>query len=377
MKNVTFIKICGLCECLFSALFSFHIDGDHISDYSSQKKSMVVSSADIFFSQAKNPFLEEFVATNPYSLLQVAQDTLSFIQKNKNKSACILIPSHLSQFLTLKNIESTLQFIISVIKQDMVSGKFRILNPDFLNENFKFIKWTADRNGALNNGVKLPYGGAIRLTNYAIFCVSGSYKKTPQKPCALYNLFDTRICRKYSKQQVLAGILNQPSNKGKAKPLVWLSRSDFEDALMQGTVLVKMPDGKERVFVASQCNGIEYDKNNKDPWTQKRYWYFNESYNSSSSAVVQFKKRLANRQNVVFAGDIFNIGLGKIIAIKHINPFTQKKEIRLGVVADTGGAFTRNLYQLDLFAGVFQSRLDYTNYIKHLPVITEAFILYK
>ena len=182
----------------------------------------------------------------------------------------------------------------------------------------------------------------------------GSYKKTKQYCCALYQILDDHICKKYSKQQILSGILNQPSNKGKVRPIVWLSRSDFEDSLMQGTVIVKMPDGKERVFMANQSNGIDYDKNNKDPWQQKRYWYFKED-KSSKWSVEQFKKRLSNRQNVVFAGDIFNIGLGKIIALKHINPFTQKHEIRLGVVADTGGAFVKNLYQLDFFAGFFRT----------------------
>jgi hypothetical protein len=374
MKSNKILKLCSFCAYFFSALLSFHIDGSNSANYTLQQKRMVMESAGKFFSQSREPFLDEFVATNPFSLLQAAQDTLNFIRKNR--SSCILVPSHLSELLTVKNLESTLEFIISVIKQDMGAGKFRILNPDFLNKNFKFIKWTADRQGALSNGVNLPYDGMIRLTNYAVFCVPGSYKKTSQKNCALYGLQDPHICKKYSKQQVLSGILNQPSNRGKVKPLVWLSRTDLEDSLMQGTVLVKMPDGKERVFIASQCNGVEYEKSNKDPWSQKRYWYFKEAYNSKN-AVEQFKKRLNGRQNVVFAGDIFNVGLGKIIAIKHLNPFTQKKELRLGVIADTGGAFARNLYQLDLFVGVFQDRQDFTNYIKHLPMRTEAYILYR
>lgn len=358
-------------------LFGFHIDGVHTSNYAAQQKQMLVDSVDKFFEPGVMlPFSNEFVATNPYNLMQAAQDTLNFVRQNAKKSGCLIVPPHLSHILTVKNIESTLEFIISIIKQDMPSGKFRILNPAFLNENFNFIKWNADRQSALNNGINLPYGGMIRLTNYAIFSVPGSYKKTTQCCCPLYQILDNHICKKYSKQQILSGILNHPSNKGKARPIVWLSRPDFEDSLMQGTVIVRMPDGKERVFMANQSNGIDYDKNNKDPWQQKRYWYFKEDRNSKWS-VEQYKKRLSTRQNVVFAADIFNIGLGKIIALKHINPFTQKHEIRLGVVADTGGAFVKNLYQLDFFAGIFQSRQDFTNHIKHLPMRTEAYILYR
>jgi hypothetical protein len=376
MKKLILLNVIFLY--LFSVnLLGFHIDGSHTANYAEQQKEMLVAGADKFFVDGTLlPFSNEFVAVNPFCLMQAAQDTLNFIQENAKKSRCIIIPPHLSHVLNLKNVEKTLKFIISIIKQDMPSGKFRILNPNFLNENFNFIKWNADRNGALDNGINLPYGGMIRLTNYAIFSVPGSYKKIGQYQCALYQIFDNHICKKYSKQQVLAGILNQPPNKSKVRPMVWLTRQDFEDALMQGTVIVKMPDGKERLFVANQCNGIDYDKSNKDPWLQKRYWYFKED-KSSKWSVIQFKKRLSSRQNVVFAGDIFNIGLGKVIALKHINPYTQKPEIRLGVIADTGGAFVRNLYQLDLFAGIFQNKQDFTNYIKHLPVRTEAYILYR
>ena len=358
-------------------LFGFHIDGVHTSNYVAQQKQMLINSGDKFFEPGVMfPFSNEFVATNPYNLMQAAQDTLNFIHQNGKKSSCLIVPPHLSHVLTVKNIENTLEFIISTIKQDMPSGKFRILNADFLNENFNFIKWNADRQSALGNGVNLPYGGMIRLTNYAIFSVPGCYQKTKQCCCPLYQILDSHICKKYSKQQILSGVLSHPSNKGKARPIVWLSRPDFEDSLMQGTVIVRMPDGKERVFMANQSNGIDYDKNNKDPWKQKRYWYFKEDRNSKWS-VEQFKKRLNSRQNVLFAADIFNIGLGKIIALKHINPFTQKREIRLGVVADTGGAFVKNLYQLDFFAGIFQNRQDFTNHIKHLPMRTEAYILYR
>jgi hypothetical protein len=46
-------------------------------------------------------------------------------------------------------------------------------------------------------------------------------------------------------------------------------------------------------------------------------------------------------------------------------------------VADTGGAFIKNLYQLDLFAGIFNSRSELSAYLKHLPVQTDAYILHR
>ena len=92
------------------------------------------------------------------------------MQKNLG---CLIVPPHLSHILTVKNVENTLEFIISIIKQDMPSGKFRILNPDFLNENFNFIKWNADRQGALNNGINLPYGGMITINQLCNFFCAG------------------------------------------------------------------------------------------------------------------------------------------------------------------------------------------------------------
>ncbi len=83
------------------------------------------------------------------------------------------------------------------------------------------------------------------------------------------------------------------------------------------------------------------------------------------------------RKKVIFAGDLTNIGVGKIIAIKHINPTTKKSEIQLGVLADTGGAFTNNLYQLDLFLGMYSDKKQLKKQQQQYPNSTQAYLLYK
>ena len=75
---------------------------------------------------------------------------------------------------------------------------------------------------------------------------------------------------------------------------------------------------------------------------------------------------------VTFAGDILNIGLGKIIAIED-----SYQNIRLGIIADTGGAFVPNLHQLDLFAGIFPDRTAYQQAVQKLPEYAKAYILLK
>lgn len=361
----------------FSQLSGFHIDSmvDNTSktnnkDNAAQK---IIPNAEHFFKLSQSPFSGEFVATNPYYLMQAAQDTLNFLHSTKGRGNTCVEPKHLKEFLPREKIESTLKFIISTIKQDMQSNKFRILDPNFLNKNFRFIHWNADLSTAKNNGIRLAHNEGIRLTSYAIFCVHGNASKTSAFPCAIYQALDSKIALKFNKQQVLAGILEKPENKKHVKALAWLSRDDFEDALMQGTIMVRLPN-KENVFVANLSNNIDYDKKETDPRHQKRFWYFIEAKNSKWT-IEQFKKRLKTRQNVIFAGDIYNIGIGKIIAIKHQNPVTHKNEIRLGVLADTGGAFVRNLYQLDLFAGIFNSRTELSAYLKNIPVRADAYIL--
>lgn len=363
----------------FSNLLSFHIDSivDNASKTTPNKNSIqkTMPNSEQFFDLSQTPFSNEFVATNPYYLMQAAQDTLNFLNSTKGKQNDCIAPKHFNSVLPREKIESTLKFIISTIKQDMHKNKFRILDPNFLNNNFNFVRWKADASTAQKNGIRLPQDGQIRLTSYAIFCVRGNTHKTKAFPCAIYQAFDSNIALKFTKQQVLAGILEKPENKKYVRALAWLSRDDFEDAIMQGTIMIKLPDDKERVFVANISNNIEYDRKESDPRHQRRYWFFKEAKNSNWT-IEQLKKRLKNRQNVIFAGDIYNIGIGKIIAIKHPNPITHKNEIRLGVLADTGGAFVRNLYQLDLFAGIFNSRAELSAYLKNIPIKAEAYILW-
>ena len=75
---------------------------------------------------------------------------------------------------------------------------------------------------------------------------------------------------------------------------------------------------------------------------------------------------------VTFAGDVLNIGLGKIVAIEDRN-----QNLRIGIIADTGGAFLPNLHQLDFFAGVFPDRATYQEAVQELPEFTPTYFLVK
>jgi hypothetical protein len=366
----------GVSLFFISPINSFHIDNiGHVSNRPIQS-SYLTPHASKFFVPVNQQLHHEKIATSPAALLQAAKDTLLYIKTKQGKSRQILEPYQLKHIITFKQVEETLKFIISTIEKDKKTGKFRILDPAFINKNFAFVKWKADKQSALSHHVKIPSNGNIRLTNYVIYCVKGNTQKTTRYNCALYKLLDKSLAKKFTKQQILAGIFEKPEYKNKVKPLVWLTRDSFEEVLLQGTALVKMPDQSYKIFMVDTCNGINYIKRIKNTRKQQRYWYCREA-KSNITSIEAFKKRIKLRKKVIFAGDINNIGIGKLIALRHLNPITQKQELHLGVLADTGGAFINNLYQLDLFLGMFNDKKTLQSQQMHFPNSTQAFLLYK
>ena len=80
---------------------------------------------------------------------------------------------------------------------------------------------------------------------------------------------------------------------------------------------------------------------------------------------------------VVLAGDVYNIGIGKLILLQYQNLKTRKQELRLGILADTGAAFKNNLYQLDSFVGMVSSDEQLHHQTNHMLDTVNAYILYK
>lgn len=341
------------------------------------------TSSSHLFKKITPPFGHELVVTDVTALQRSAQSTLDFITAHEKKEWAPLSSPIFSQFgITVEDVKRTLRFIIQTIKQDKHKKKQRILDPKFLNKQFNIIAWSGDKQDARAHNIKLSSGG-IRLTYYLIFTMPGAYRKTKEYPYALYAvpdeekyLTDAQIEKKkksliryvYTKQDVVNGVL---SNK-RVQPLVWVTREGLEEALFQGSISVSMPDGKQRLFNVDKCNEIPFDHKITDKYAQKRYWYFKEI-----DGCLGYKDKIECVPGVTLAGDVYNLGLGKLIALKSINKETQKPELRLGILSDTGGAFENNLYQLDCFTGLFNTREEFTAHIKNLPMFAQAFILIK
>jgi hypothetical protein len=322
-----------------------------------------------YFSLDNPPSHKHVIITNPIALQHVANEALNQLQKNDK-----IVSSQIfsKEILSTNKVRETLKFIVSSIEQDSKTGKFRTLDSNFIKQNFGFIKWKGDSYNAKKNGISTVKNGKIRLTNYVAYFVDGQYKKTKKYNHALYELKNSKQKVCYTKQQIMDGILEHDINSNLVRPLVWLTREGVEDAILQGTIFVKMPDNKTRAFNTNRSNGFKHNKKIRDKNKQKTYWFVKE--------IVQASKLWNEcniRKNIVFAGDMNNIGFGKIIALYYKNRLSGKEEMRIGILADTGSAFFSNLYQLDLFSGILYKKSDLKANLLQFPDSANAYVLYK
>ena len=335
-----------------------------------------------FFRSVSSPLRDEAIQTHVANLGQMAQTTRQYLGSLEKADHDKLYAKASVTGLTPKRIQETLRELETVLKNDGV------LTTTNLTKHFKFLKWDGDTMTAAQNGCVVP-SGKIRLTQYLVFETRGSERKTQQYTCALYGVpgdeagmtqetieknQDKLIRYRYTKQDAVDGALDK--HRDVVKPIVWLTRNDLEEALMQGTISVTMPSGEKKAFNVDRNNGIPYEKTQKDRMAQKRYWYFREL-----TGIMGYEAQPGNKvpilPEVAFAGDVEHLGLGSLIAIRYEHPNTKKVEVRLGVLADTGGAFAANLYQLDYFAGTFPSRDKFNEFARGLPPYVEAYILVK
>ena len=310
---------------------------------------------------------------NQTDLLSVLTNTREYFQKYASEDPDLQRTGILiTQGVTVKDILKTLDFMITVLEQDIANKRTtRLQDPSFINTNFRVIKWSA-------HNPENPQQKQLRITKYAAFIHPGSRKKTSKYNTPIYalkqELSQDKFYTKYTKQDVLSGIY-EPGGKefGKVKPIAYLTRNGLEAALMQGTVLVNFTDGTKEFLNVDKNNGMSYIRGVKAT-SQKRYWYFKE-VDAIKGYGYKIDAKISIKPGVTFAGDVLNIGLGRIIVIEDNQ--NGKKRLKMGVIADTGGAFLPNLYQLDFLAGTFASEKDFQQYIHKLPEYTNAYILVK
>ncbi|MGC3832997.1 hypothetical protein ACPSKX_01105 [Moritella viscosa] len=351
--------------------------------------AVVKSSVKRIYLLEKSPVIGKMVTPSTAELCNVAKGTVDYLALGENYDPGIITAGMTAQFGgDLKRVKRTLNFICQVQQADKLAGTVsRLMDADFITEHFDVIRWMPDKNQAQGFAKNKPLlknipDDKILLTKYYIKLAKGTAKQTPETPYALYALPNDEqgltleqsdaerglIRHQLTKQDVLTGILDKDSL---AEPMVWLSRYDLEDSLMQGTVKVDIESDSNGVtsqfFNVHRNNGIGYQRNLKKE-QQGRYWYFKKT-----ESVMGYGKD-ANHKIPIYplvtvAGDLAHLGLGKLIMLTH------NGESRLTVLADTGGAFENNQYQLDYLGGYFKNWDDYINTYRTFPDYFEARIL--
>ncbi len=314
------------------------------------------------------------ISVSEQKLLKVLVNTRAYFAKFAAEDPVVNRAGVLeTQGVTVPKVLATLDYMVQVLKEDMAAGRTtRLRDPQFINQNFRVLRWSPYNPRDRQQTEKL------RVTKYAVFIQAGSRQKTATFNTPLYALPESATTdlfyKQYTKQDVLSGIYEAGGKAaGKVQPLAYLTRAAFEEALMQGTVLVRFGGSSSAYFNVDRNNGIAYIKG-LEPRDQKRYWYF-RPVKSIKGYGNKIQNKIDIEPSVTFAGDVFNLGLGKIVVLD--TGINGQKRLILGIVADTGGAFIPNLYQLDYLAGLFPNRQAFSQQTGYVPDFVKAYILVK
>ncbi len=361
----------------------------HICIFISFVFSAYVSSQP--FIKVPVPDIASLQQLNVDDLCDVARSTVNYKTLDESDLAWqekTLFP----EGVTVAKVKKTLSYLCQLV----ADGKGEQLKErQFLIKHFDFYQWLPDKATANKLALKstnkrktqmleaIPEQ-QIFLTKYYTKLLRGSAVKTAQYPVALYQLpydesgLSTKqaVQRKheltryqFTRQQIIAGALER---NNLAKPLVWLSEAALHDVLLQGTGVLDV-DGKLRYFNVHRNNGITYDYT-LGKTAQARYWYFAE-VNGIKGYGQEISDKINLKPRVSFAGNVKQLGLGKLFLVT----FKQKQleQSQLGILADEGGAFDNNLFQMDWLVESYYGWTDYHQANKHYPDYAQVWLMIK
>ncbi len=307
------------------------------------------------------------VSSDPQALARVAATTLDYLGQRSPDDASVTAGLFGELGIELGRVERTLAFVVRVAEEDAGQPTQRLQDPVFLAEHFEVLRWTPDLAGAAARDLQPP-PDRIRMTRYLVYQVEG--RATAEAPYlhALYGP-TTGDPTAWTRQQIMAGVFEPGGEaEGAAPPLVYLTDEGVYQALMQGTVEVALPGSAPRLFNVDVHNGHAYVPTQRDPSKQARYWYFREVEQIRGWANIGLEPQVA------VAGDIYNLGLGKLFALRTVSE-GGAEQLQLVVLADTGGAFQPNLFQLDYLTGSYPDHAAFQAATGHLPAYVEARLL--
>jgi hypothetical protein len=340
------------------------------------------------------PEVNRLVDFKASELCEVSQNTQDYLHNVTEDKFAVHPGTVFNNKFSMEDIENTLAFICSTYREDVrAKRKSRLHNQAFIKKHFNFYHWKPDIKTARkiaeesSNDVKsrllnnIPKD-RIFLTKYYTKLLEGSFVKTDIYNQALYKLptdennisLEQAKAKKkqlirysYTRQQVINGALIQ--NK-QVEPLIWITEEALHDVLLQGTGVVEV-DGVIRYFNVHRNNGISYDYA-MGKREQARYWYFIEVPSIMGYGEKQ-ENKIALKPQVTFAGNVKQLGLGKLLMVSYER--NGENISRMGILADQGGAFDGNLFQLDMLVDSYTGWDDYHQANKHLPDYAKAWLM--
>jgi hypothetical protein len=272
------------------------------------------------------------LGTPAADLAAVAASALAYLEAMDGQDPAVG-PGLLAELgLPPDRLRRTLAQVVAVAEEDRLSPAPRLEDPAWVAAHFHSLRWFPDSG---------PQDGRVRVTRYLVTRLPGRDQPEPPYTVPLYADPGEEARTRYTRAEIVAGAWAG----GGATPLVYLREEGLYDAMMQGTVEVEVPGRPPRLFNVHTHNGVPYDRTQRDPRLQRRYWYFREVQEVRGWGKAD--RYVALRPGAAVAGDIYNLGLGALLAVDA--PGSR----RLVVLADTGGAFQPNLHQLDWLAGTY------------------------
>jgi len=329
------------------------------------------------FKQEVMPLQGEPIVTDSAAFARIAQESADFLKKLPKS---IYVKADVGVFeyfgVTLNDVQETLEFIAQTAKK----RPKLLTSPWFYNKYFTFYRWHGD---TTKQSTAIPRGwkGApehIRVTQYRITEIYGARHKTKKYHYPLYQLpsdeklytsqeklqhKDSLLRYKYSRSEILNGALE---GNTLTQPLAWVTEQGRKELTMQGTALVVFPD-KTKMLLQIVGNNGQLKK--------EQYWYVKQVAKRPKNSA--FPVKVKPKAGVTYAADIKVLGFGKVILLQGWNVEKERLENRLGVLVDTGEAFTDNLSKIDCFAGYFPDYESFKAHVKEYPHSARAYILIK
>ncbi len=330
---------------------------------------------------AQNPFsFDKKVIVDPAKLIDIAEHTTEFLKSVHVSNYISVNVGTLfnDTAITMEDVQATVEFIACMGKKhpEWLKGTW------FYTQYFDFYRWHTDHACFIKEG-PFPRGwlrppDAVRITNYRTLKIHASDHKTKKYDYPLYEVpTDEKkhvpayissnknefLRFLYSLPEILEGALVDDQ---KTKVLAWVTESGYRECVMQGGCVLEFEQGDSYKVQVTGHNG----KEGKD-----RYFFMQKAKPRKKSG--KYPVKVEPIADVSFAGDIEALGFGKVFVFIGKNSQTLEKEMRVGVLVDTGGAFKNNVCKLDLYVGECDSVLQFREKSSHFPHSAQVYMIIK